>query len=128
MLGGYKNSDGNSSSGKTPTAALAEIKEGAERLAKELDEYLKKSSSSISFNFGNPSNPSGEAVADLQLATARKLREVCFRFRLETSAIISLPAGFSLSHQIYPLSSLLFSPFVSYDFIFQLVSSVVTVK
>lgn len=83
MLGSYKTNDGsgNSSSGKTSsgTAALAEVKEGAERLAKELDEYLKKSSNNKLSLFGRDgwSTTSGEAVADLQLATARKLREVC---------------------------------------------------
>jgi hypothetical protein len=53
---------------------LVEIKEGAERLAKELDDYLSKDS-----NTKNPTRKeplSDEAVADLQLATARKLREV----------------------------------------------------
>lgn len=80
MLGNYKNDNsGNSSSGKSSgTAALAEVKEGAERLAKELDEYLKKSSNSSTSLFGKDGtlNTSGEAVADLQLATARKLREL----------------------------------------------------
>lgn len=53
---------------------LVEIKEGAERLAKELDDYLSKDS-----HTKNPTREeplSDEAVADLQLATARKLREV----------------------------------------------------
>ena len=85
MIGSYENTDGSvsSSSGKTNsgTAALAEVKEGAERLAKELDEYLNKSSNNRRSLFGKDgaSNTSGEAVADLQLATARKLREVCCR-------------------------------------------------
>jgi hypothetical protein len=98
MLGGYKSteSSGNSSSGKTHsgTAALAEVKEGAERLAKELDEYLRKSSNSKISHFGKDgaSTTSGEAVADLQLATARKLREVCFL--KEASAIILSPEDF----------------------------------
>jgi hypothetical protein len=53
---------------------LVEIKEGAERLAKELDDYLYKDSKTKNPTRKEPL--SDEAVADLQLATARKLREV----------------------------------------------------
>lgn len=75
MLGGYKSNEG---SGSSATAALAEIKEGAERLARELDEYLNKSPNNKKSIFRLDVGPSipAEAVADLQLATARKLREV----------------------------------------------------
>lgn len=96
MLGNYKNDNsGNSSSGKSSgTAALAEVKEGAERLAKELDEYLKKSSNSSTSLFGKDGtlNTSGEAVADLQLATARKLREVCFLMETRTKSCFARKA------------------------------------
>ena len=64
--------------GSSATSALAEIREGAERLAMELDEYLSKSSNSKTsiFRVDGVSSTPIEAVADLQLATARKLREV----------------------------------------------------
>jgi len=85
MLGSYKS---NESAGNSATSALAEIREGAERLAMELDEYLSKSSNSKSplFRVDGRSSTPVEAVADLQLATARKLREVWFPFpTIETS-------------------------------------------
>lgn len=114
MLGNYtKNneSSGNSSSSSKPsssgTAALAEVKEGAERLARELDEYLNKSSNNGNkkniFGKNGPSSTSGEAVADLQLATARKLREVCCfvgralcTFRFRPSLVGVFPASLTL--------------------------------
>ena len=79
MLGSYKS---NESAGSSGTSALAEIREGAERLAMELDEYLSKSSNTKAsiFRVDGVSSTPIEAVADLQLATARKLREVCFSF------------------------------------------------
>lgn len=71
---------------------LAEIREGAERLATELNDYLGKSeasnnngsSSTFSSHFRpwmggdgkTKTNLSNEEIADLQLTTARKLREV----------------------------------------------------
>ncbi len=75
MLGSYKS---NESSASSATAALAEIKEGAERLARELDQYLHRSSNSKKsiFKLDSVSSSPGDAVSDLQLATARKLREV----------------------------------------------------
>lgn len=57
---------------------LSEIREGAERLATELDEYLSRGAADRSFSLdrGALAPLSDEGVADLQLATARKLREV----------------------------------------------------
>jgi hypothetical protein len=64
----------NNSSG---SALLSEIRDGAERLAKELHEYLANSTNQ-SFRSKKETAPllNDEAIADLQLATARKLREV----------------------------------------------------
>jgi hypothetical protein len=80
MLGNFKNTESTSSSSKVKSGAgtAAEVKEGAEKLARELEEYLNKNSKAKLSLFGKSGNPStsGEAVADLQLATARKLREV----------------------------------------------------
>ena len=60
--------------GKDSATESAEIRDGAERLANELDEYLVKGAQK---SFAGDSPPlSDEAVADLQLKTARKLREV----------------------------------------------------
>ena len=56
-------------------ALLSEIREGAERLASELDEFLSKRSDKL--HIPRTETPlSDEAIADLQLASARKLREV----------------------------------------------------
>ena len=58
------------------SALLWEIREGAERLANELDEYLSRGSDKT-FTPDKDGPPlSDEAVANLQLETARKLREV----------------------------------------------------
>lgn len=82
MLGSYTNnesSDGGSSSKKAAVStSIPDVKEGAERLAKELDEYLVKSTKNKHLIRGKDSKSSGseEVVADLQLTTARKLREV----------------------------------------------------
>ena len=80
----HNNKGGSGSNGNnagTGGAVLSDIKEGAERLANELDDYISNSP-----NNNNDKKPffrtkdapplSDEAVADLQLATARKLREV----------------------------------------------------
>jgi hypothetical protein len=81
MLGNFINNNeslSNSSKGKSSAGTAAEVKEGAEKLARELEDYLNNNSKtkhSILGRFIN-SSTSGEAVADLQLATARKLREV----------------------------------------------------
>jgi hypothetical protein len=76
-FGGSGESNSGSSSTSKPSSIgstlLVEIKEGAERLAKELDDYLSKDSKTN--NPGRKEPLSDEAVADLQLATARKLRE-----------------------------------------------------
>lgn len=98
MLGNFnKNEVAGINAGKssTGTAALAEVKEGAERLARELNEYLTKSSSNKRnlFGKGGPSSTSGEAVADLQLATARKLREVCPKHTIGPFCYLSVPSG-----------------------------------
>ena len=68
-----------SSSGKknaTGSALLSDIREGAERLAEELDNYLAKDSKKAPIRGKDAPPLSDEQVADLQLATARKLREV----------------------------------------------------
>ena len=82
---------------KPDANTLTEIRDGAMRLATELDDYLGKHDTSN--NYQSPfrllkgadgtvnTNLSDDAVADLQLTTARKLREVrhvkeealCFR-------------------------------------------------
>jgi hypothetical protein len=62
----------NNSSGST---LLSEIREGAERLATELDHFLSTSENHSSNKKDGPPL-SDEAIADLQLATARKLRQV----------------------------------------------------
>ena len=62
-----------------PTASLADISDGAKRLAQELDQYIvARGPTNVA---AAPAAPdpglSDDAIADLQLATARKLREVC---------------------------------------------------
>lgn len=71
---------------KPDANTLAEIREGAERLATELDAYLK--SNEVNSSYSSPfrqwkgsddafkASLSDEDIADLQLVTARKLREV----------------------------------------------------
>jgi hypothetical protein len=77
--GSGESSSGGSASAKNTTTGsvvLSEIREGAERLANELDEYLARSSEKSFIRDKDAPPLSDEAVADLQLATARKLREV----------------------------------------------------
>lgn len=80
MLAGSNDNESASggSKGKSGAGAAAEVKEGAEKLARELEEYLNKNSKvkHSLFGKGGGSSTPGEAVADLQLATARKLRQV----------------------------------------------------
>lgn len=80
MIGNFINNEGPSSSskGKSSAETAAEVKEGAEKMARELEEYLNKNTKVKQTLLGksSSSSTSGEAVADLQLATARKLREV----------------------------------------------------
>ena len=86
MLANYKSnlepsSGTNSSSGKNSnnssgSAVLSEVRDGAQRLATELDEYLSQADSKQSTPSQVGAPLSDEAIADLQLATARKLREV----------------------------------------------------
>jgi len=80
MIGNFNNNEnaGNSAPGKSSAGTAAEVKESAETLAKELEAYLNKNSKGRTSLFGGTSSSmaSGEAVADLQLATARKLREL----------------------------------------------------
>ena len=73
----------NGSNSGSSGASLSELKEGAERLANELDEYLSKSSTKPFFRTKDAAPLSDEAVADLQLATARKLREVSLAWNVE---------------------------------------------
>ena len=62
-----------------PTASLADISDGAKRLAQELDQYIvsRSPASVAAAPAAADVNLSDDAIADLQLATARKLREVC---------------------------------------------------
>ena len=85
MLANYKSnldpsSGANSSSSKSNNSSgsvsLSEVRDGAHRLATELDEFLAKAAkNNRSFVF-NDAHLTDEAIPDLQLATARKLREV----------------------------------------------------
>jgi hypothetical protein len=79
VLANYKsNLEPGSSSGKNNSSGstlLSEIREGAERLATELDHFLSTSENHSSNKKDGPPL-SDEAIADLQLATARKLRQV----------------------------------------------------
>lgn len=66
-----------------PTASLADISEGAKRLAQELDQYITRGPGAIAAAAGAIQGGSSQdvalsddAIADLQLATARKLREL----------------------------------------------------
>jgi hypothetical protein len=68
-----------SKNNSTGSALLSEIREGAERLANELDDYLARGSDKSFVRDKDALPLSDEAVADLQLATARKLREVSRR-------------------------------------------------
>ena len=69
---------------KPDSRTLTEIRESAERLALELNEFLRKNEiptkGILKGTDGNGkidfSDMTDEAIADLQLATARKLREV----------------------------------------------------
>jgi len=75
MLANFKSSL-DPSSGHSGSSLLPDIREMAERLANELDEYLESTNHS-GINRRKESNPlSDEGIADLQLATARKLREL----------------------------------------------------
>lgn len=59
------------------SASLADISDGAKRLAQELDQYITRGPENTSQgDDANGSTLSDDAIADLQLATARKLREV----------------------------------------------------
>ena len=78
------------------TASLADISDGAKRLAQELDQYIvakgpKNTSATVDVGL------SDDAVADLQLATARKLREVCKKKRVSAirTVMTTILAGFS---------------------------------
>ena len=72
---------------KPDSKTLTEIRESAERLASELDEFLHKNEVHTTRllkareDNGSPdfSHMTDEAIADLQLATARKLREGRFQ-------------------------------------------------
>jgi hypothetical protein len=67
---------------KPDAKTLAEIRESTERLASELNEYLSKNdgttsnNTSSSYSSDSISSLTDEQIADLQLAVARKLRQV----------------------------------------------------
>jgi len=65
--------------GQVPAASLADISDGAMRLAHELDHYINQGSdlSSVTAAPTADKTVSEDDLAYLQLATARKLREVC---------------------------------------------------
>lgn len=75
---------------KPDSETLTEIKETTERLATELNDFLTKHEAANSPRLLKAAensnrrpdfaNMSDEAIADIQLATARKLREVCREF------------------------------------------------
>ena len=90
--GGMKNKnnnpDGSSSSSTTSSsgdgAILEQVKEGAERLAQELDDYLSSKQPPSSSDKYTPlktatKDSPEDQIADMQLTTARKLREVSAR-------------------------------------------------
>jgi len=64
--------------GTVTAASVAAITDGAKRLAQELDQYISKGPEKTSPHGNNADSSalSDDAIADLQLATARKLREV----------------------------------------------------
>lgn len=75
MLASFK-SNLDSSIGHSGSSLLSDIREGSERLANELEEYIDSTNHPCT-NQRKESKPlSDEGIADLQLATARKLREV----------------------------------------------------
>ena len=79
---GIDGTDKNNSSSAAQDAAagstsLADISDGAKRLAQELDQYITRGPDKTGQgNAESGSALSDDAIADLQLATARKLREV----------------------------------------------------
>lgn len=77
--GESSNSGQSQNSSAATSSSSAEITDGAKRLAQELDQFITRGPEKA-FTGGQeaPVNTlSDEAIADLQLATARKLREVC---------------------------------------------------
>ena len=69
---------------------MADISDGAKRLAQELDQYITRGPDKTGQgNAESGSALSDDAIADLQLATARKLREVgqlCELFKIANRA------------------------------------------
>ena len=63
--------------GPSSSATLADISDGAKRLAQELDQYITRAPDKAGQDGKHKGSVlSDDAIADLQLATARKLREV----------------------------------------------------
>lgn len=75
MLANYKSSLEPSICGPSK-ALLAEVREGTERLANELDQFLESTNHSCIDRRKELYPLSDGGIADLQLATARMLREV----------------------------------------------------
>ena len=86
MLSQYKNSNIEFGSVVKPSATVGrlsqqdemDINQGAYRLARELDQFMSKGLDAVlaGDKSSHYSSKSGESVADLQLQTARKLRQV----------------------------------------------------
>ncbi|MGK3738182.1 MAG: hypothetical protein ACI8RD_003996 [Bacillariaceae sp.] len=93
---------------KPDLETLTEIKETTERLATELNDFLTKHEAANSPRLLKAAensnrrpdfaNMSDEAIADIQLATARKLREVCLSFYAQLFLMISIYFSFSQQH------------------------------
>lgn len=81
MLSQYKNASLEFGSGTKPTKLVPEEDAdgslGAYRLARELDNFIAKGLDTSSTDSQNvPTKAQGDSIADLQLQTARKLRQV----------------------------------------------------
>ncbi len=92
MLSQYKNASLEFGSVAKPSASIGrqshqdemDVNQGAHRLARELDQFISKGldAALAADASSHHALKSGESVADLQLQTARKLRQVrhCLRF------------------------------------------------
>lgn len=88
--GGKNATSGQATSSSNGDETQLDISQGAHRLAKELDEFVAKElKSSSPLTPPSDASISEDAIADLQLQTARKLRQVSslFRSKMEPSAL-----------------------------------------
>ena len=86
-LFGGSSSKESATSASTGNSKLTSARESAERVAKELDEYLVKKSAGAKVAPTRSSRLTDDAVADLQLITARKIREVCCIVRISQAIV-----------------------------------------